>query len=481
MMFFRNLNKKFIVLGIFFVTFLSYDSYTQTNSYNLQSAIDYSLKNNRDIKIAALEVTRARAAVSEAYGYALPTVDFSASLSHFIEKAKMPFPDFGALLNNSTYKVLFDEKIIPEDINKYQSMETVLQTFALTNNYEAQFRVSQILFNSAVFTGIGSAGTYLETSKVMFKSQVSKSVLGVQKAFYAALLMKEMYTVINSSFSTFESTVNNVKLLYEQGVVSEYDYLQLKVQLENFKPRVLEAKNGYQLTLDALKLAMSMDKSENLEIQGTYDIAKIDIPELKSSIDNAMKNNLDIQSLEFKRKVDNAFVDLNRSEFWPTLVAFGNATFSGASDDLKFANYNSAIVGLSFSINLYNGGKSDKKVEQQLVNVMKTDEQIKTVRESISLGITSKILDLERIKENINSTVENVNLSERAYKIAELRLKEGTGTQLELINSEQAKREAILNKYKVINDYYNAKFDLDNLLGNLNPEYLKNFNEYLNN
>ncbi len=477
----KSLKNKFIFLGIFIISLFSNDLYSQDKVFDLQSAIDYSLKHNRDIKIAKLEVDRANAAVSEAYGYALPTVDFTASLSHFIEKAKMPFPDFGALLNNSTYKVLFDEKIIPQDNSKYKPLETVLQSFALSNNYDAKIQVTQILFNSAVLEGIGSAGIYLDLSKILLQSQISKSVLGVQKAFYTALLMKEMYSVINTSYATFESTVNNVKLLYEQGFVSEFNYLQLKVQLENFKPRVLEAENAYQLTLDALKLSMSMDKSEKIDIQGTYDLSQIDIPDINTAINKAMKDNFDIKSLEYKRKVDNAFVNLKRSEYWPSLVAFGNATFSGASDDWNFTNYNTSIVGLSLSINLYNGGKTDRKVEQELVNVLKTDEQIKTVKESISIGITSKLLDLQRIKQNINSTLENVELSERAYQIAELRLKEGTGTQLELLNSEQAKREAILNKYKAINDYYNTKFDLDNLLGNLNPEYLKNYKKYLNN
>ena len=52
-------------------------------------------------------------------------------------------------------------------------METQLQSFALSNNYETQFNLTQILFNSAVFTGIGSAGTYLQTSKVLLKNQIN--------------------------------------------------------------------------------------------------------------------------------------------------------------------------------------------------------------------------------------------------------------------------------------------------------------------
>lgn len=475
----KILNYKLLILGFSLVTIFT-PALSQVKTYDLNSAIEYALIHNRDIKIAVLEVNRANAAVSEAYGYALPTLDMSANLSHFIEKAKMPFPSFEALLNNATYSVLFKEKVLPEDTKKYLPMETQLQSFALSNNYETQFNLTQILFNSAVFTGIGSAGTYLQTSKILLKNQISKSVLNVQKAFYSALLMKEMKSVIEVSYKTFEETVNNVQKLYNEGMVSEFDYLQLKVQLENFKPRLIEAENGYRMTLDALKLAISMDKSEDLDIIGSYEGYNLETPNIEKAIDDGLKNNLDIMSLEYKKKVDEAFVELDRSDYYPTIAAFANATFSGAADDFKFANYRSAIVGVSFSINLFNGMKTDRKVEQQLINVEKTNEQISNVRDAVAIGIKSKILDLERMKENIRSTSENVKLSERAYQIAELRLREGTGTQLELMTAETAKREAILNKYKAITDALNTKFDLDNLLGIINPEYLKNFDKKLN-
>lgn len=479
MMGFRNKGKHTIILGIILLVFTGFQGFSQTKTFSLQDAIDYALKNNRDIKISALEIVRANAAVSEAYGYALPTVDLSANLSHFIEKAKTPFPDFFAVLNNSTYDILVKKDLIKESAAERRDPQISLQSFALANNYEASLKVTQILFNSAVFTGIGSSGMYLEASKVMFKAQVSRSVLGVQKAFYAAMLMKEMQTVIQTSYTTFEATVKNVKLLYDQGMVSEYEYLQMKVQLENFKPKVIEAENGYRVTLDALKLAISMDKSESIDISGSYDVSQIDIPELNAAVDEAMRKNLDIQSLEYKSRIDNAFVELERANYYPTLAAFGNLTYAGTSEDFNFLHYNSSIVGLSLSMNLFNGGRTNKKVEQQLTNVMKTDEQIKTLKDAIAMNIKSKVLDLQKIKENINSTVENVALSERAYQLAEIRLREGTSTQLELMNAQQAKRDAILNKYMAINDYYNAKFELENLLGNLNPEYLKNFGKEL--
>ena len=66
--------------------------------FTIDEAIQSALKNNRDIIIAKLNVEKADAAVSEAFGYALPSVNLSANFSHFLEKPKTAFPDFEALL-----------------------------------------------------------------------------------------------------------------------------------------------------------------------------------------------------------------------------------------------------------------------------------------------------------------------------------------------------------------------------------------------
>src|SRR5690606_31168872 len=107
--------------------------------------------------------------------------------------------------------------------------------------------------------------------------------------------------------------------------------------------------------------------------------------------------------LENVRRVNKAYVEVGRSEYWPSLVAFGNYSFNGSSDNLNFNNYRSAIVGLSFSINLFNGMRTTNKVQQSIIDVEKTDYQIMQLRQAISIQVKSKINDLARIKSNIEA------------------------------------------------------------------------------
>ena len=158
------MNKSLIIISLF-VLFISGIINAQSQILTLDDAIQLALQNNKDIKVSYLNTEKSAAAVREAFGYALPTVDVAADFSHFLKKPKMPFPDFEALFTNATYNILFEENIIPEDESKYQPIETQLQSFALNNTYSASLTLTQVLFSSAVFEGIGASQTYYELAK----------------------------------------------------------------------------------------------------------------------------------------------------------------------------------------------------------------------------------------------------------------------------------------------------------------------------
>lgn len=474
---------KTIITIMLAITFSSLNVFAESQKLTLEDAVNTALKNNRDIKMSILDINKAQAAVDEAYGFALPSLDFTTSFSHMIEKMMMPFPDFGALIKNVALGTLSSKDVNLLDSAKASSlmvpMTTKLQSFSQANNYEAKFQITQILFNSAVLKGISSSGIFLNMSKLGLQSQISKTVLSTKQAYYQALIAQEVYKITESGFNNFAKNVANLKLIYEQGVVSELDYLQLKVQLENFKPKVQQSENNYQMALEALKLTMGIDKATNLEIIGELKSEDFNVPELKSLTDEIYEKNLDLKLLDHKKQVDEAFVDLGRSEYWPTIAAFGNYSFSGSSDKFDFMNYRSSIVGVSLSINLFNGGRSSKKVEQQLIGVEKTNEQLKLAKDGIAINAKSIVMSLDRIKTSLIASQENIKLAERANKIAEIKLKEGAGRQLDYLNTEQSLREANLNYLVAINEYYNSKFALDNLLGKISPDYLKMFENNL--
>ncbi|HKB84641.1 MAG TPA: TolC family protein [Ignavibacteriaceae bacterium] len=460
---------------LFTLLVLFSSSYSQTKTFTLDEAIKTALNNNSDVKIAEMNVKKASAAVHEAFGYALPSLDLTAGFTHFLEKPKTPFPDFEALLGNATYSILFDENVIPRDDNKFKSVGYSLQSFALANNYETNLQLTQILFSSAVFRGIGASQIYLDLSKAQLKNTISATVLNVEKAFYGVQLTKEVYLITKASFENAQENYKNVSALYGQGLVSEFDNLQAEVQVENIRPTLLDMENRLKDAADGLKILLGLNPENEIDVEGEIAYQPMPIPETQDVVDEVLKSNLSLQTLSLKAQVDDAFIDLDRAEYWPNIAAFGNYSYAGSGEKWDFQNYSSLMVGVNFSINLWKGQRTAHRVEQSTLTYQQTEEQVSQLKDYLTAQVKSKINELHRVQTVVETQDKNVSLAERAYQISTVRYKEGTSSQLEVQNADIALRQARLNRLQTVYSYLITRYELEQMIGKVAPEYYSLF------
>jgi outer membrane protein TolC len=260
-------------------------------------------------------------------------------------------------------------------------------------------------------------------------------------------------------------------------MVSEFDYLQAEVRVENIRPIVLKTENILSTAKDGLKVAIGINQSKDVDVSGEIKLDSIDISNEDELIQEALNSNFDIQSLELKKEVDKAFIQLDVSEYWPTLAAFGNYTYAGSSDKWNFQNYDYSTVGINLSFNLWQGNRTKNAVEQSTITYQQTEEQLAQLKDYTILNVKSKVLELKRVKSLIEVQERTVKLAERSYHIATVRYQEGAGSQLELQNADQDLSQARLNRVQAIYSYLITKFELDQLLGRTNPQYFSSFKD----
>lgn len=459
----------FLLIPLLFLTF-SFDWARGTN-ITLKTAVQTALKNNRDIRSAKLEVERASAAVSEAFGYALPSLDVTGNFSHFLQKPKMAFPDFRAMLNNASYGILFDEGLIPFDQSKFLPMGTKLQTFAQENNYQAQAQITQILFNSAVLRGIGASQIYLNLSKEKLKSTVSRTVLDVKKAFYGTLLAKDLRDIAKARFDNANEHLKNIKAMRAQGLISDFQVMQAEVQVENIRPIILQLENVLQSAKNGLKILLNIEQETPIQVLGKMEYTREALPSEAELINQTRTSNLTLNTLRIKQQLDDELTAIDRGGYWPTLAAFGNYTYAGSGEGWDLSNYTSAIVGVSFSINLFQGGRTARKVQQDKIASQQTREQISTLSDAFTAQIKSKLNDLKRVEKLVMLMQSNINLAQRAYTIAGNRYKQGLGSELELKDADVALSQAKTNYSNAVHDFLIAKAELFDLAGHVEPEW----------
>ncbi|MBI5648306.1 MAG: TolC family protein [Ignavibacteriae bacterium] len=418
----------------------------------LNDAVNEALKNNRQLAMARLEQDKADYRVAEAIGNALPNVTASGTYSRAIKKQVFFLP----------------RAIFEPGASGYAPLE-----FGLDNTFQFGFSATQILFNSAVFTGVGTAKIYQKASREMYRSEYNKTIASVKRAFYGALLSRSVRDMMQASLKNAEDNLANVRTMNTQGLVSDYDFIRAEVQVGNVRPAVIEAERAVLMATNGLKVLLGIAPSEEITLSGSLDFDPIDPGVIENAEKVAIAENAGLRALEFQRQVSDELVSIYRSESYPTLAAFGNYQWQAQKNDFKLTSNDlvrTSTVGLSLNLNLFNGFQTRSRVNQAQVDFLKTDEQVKFTRDALVMQVQNLVLRLEEARKRFESQTRTVEQAEKGYKIATTRYSAGTGTQLEINDADIALMRSRVNRVQAVYDYSVARADLEEILSAILPE-----------
>ena len=408
-------------------------------------AVNLALDKNSELKIAKMEVEKSEQKLREARSGLFPKLDLSGQYQRYIDKPVIFLPPgspFGPTLE------------IGSD-----------------NSYLAAAQLSVSLFALPLYEGIALASDALEIAQQNFVSTKNKVVGDAKKSFLAAILTRETKDVMQQSLKNAEDNFENIKRLNSAGTLSNYDVLRAEVQVENLKPVVLQMENNYKLSLEALKVAIGLDANQNIDVIGEIDFDEsYKIPTEAEVIEELLQNNPTLAILEKQVKLNDRNVSLEQAAYFPSLAGFGNYQYQTQANDFKFSDYNwvkTFVLGLQLQIPIFNGFKTQSRVNQAEIGLNQAVEQKRNLTEAIKTQALSVLYRIQQAVKRIEGQNKTVKTAQEGYEIAKQRLVNNVGTQLEINDAELALRQAKLNRLQAIYDFKVAEADLETVLGRI--------------
>ena len=432
--------KKLALPVIFFAT--TFSAFSQTRTLTIDEAVKLAVENNRDVEIARLNIQRADASAAEQYGNVYPTLNITGNYTR----------------NLKTPVIFFNGNQVP---------------IGLDNSFIVGSQVTQVVFNSAVFKGIETSKTYSNIAREQMRGTVARTIAATKRAFYATLYAKEVASTSRQSLAYSESNLKNVSLLYRAGVAAEFDEIRAEVATENIRPQVLQAEAAYTNAKNVLKLTLGLDDAQDVEVSGDL-MTMSNISEIQRDavLEQAAAANYDIKALELLKNFNRQLIDVSKSNYYPTISAFGNFNYQGQANDFNFNTVTTSAVGLQLAYNPFDGFKTDARVEQAQVEVLKSEQQIEQLKQSLNTQGQSILLQAQVAKQRIAAGERTMQQAQRGYEIAQTRYKAGMGNQLEITDAELQLRQARLNRAQAIYDYISAMADVEQLTGQVDGQYL---------
>ncbi|MCL6493409.1 MAG: TolC family protein [Ignavibacterium sp.] len=433
---------------IFFLLFsFSFALLAQNNTtvLTMDEAINLALEKNSELKIAKMEVEKSEQKLREARSGLFPKLDLSGQYQRYIDKPVIFLPP-GSPLGRTL--------VIGSD-----------------NSYLAAAQLSMPLFALPLYEGIGLASDALDIAEQNYISVKNKIVGDVKKSFLAVILTRETKNVMQQSLKNAEDNFENIKRLNSAGTLSDYDVLRAEVQVENLKPVVLQMENNYKLSLEALKVAIGLDANQNIDVVGEMEFDEsYKIPTEAEVIEELLQNNPTLAILEKQVKLNDRNVSLEQAAYFPSLAGFGNYQYQTQANDFKFSDYNwvkTFVLGLQLQIPIFNGFKTQSRVNQAEIGLNQAVEQKRNLTEAIKTQALSVLYRVQQAVKRIEGQNKTVRTAQEGYEIAKRRLENNVGTQLEVNDAELALRQAKLNRLQAIYDFKVAEADLETVLGRI--------------
>lgn len=428
---------------------------TAGQTYTLQQAIDFAVRQNINVRNSQLDAVSAAARIRETKASALPQVSASASLTDnlIIQRAFLP-------------AVFFDPKASPD-------APAIPVQFGVKYSANAAASVNQVLYSAALNVGLRAAATYrelaqrnLESSKVVVAEQVAK-------AYYGVLVALERAKLLDFNIARLDTVLNETQAMNKQGFVEKLDVQRLEVQANNLKAERQNVQNLIELSYTLLKFQMGLGINDEITLaEQLEDRAVEDLrPLISADPTFQYRSRIEYSTLETQIKLAEQDIEVTQKAYFPTLAAFANFGYNSGRnkiDQLVTSPwFNFASLGLSLQVPIFDGFLKRSQIEQKRVTLQKAQNSGELLRNSIDLQIRQSSITLRNDLQSLQTQKRNRDLAEEIVRVTRIKYKEGVGSSIEVLNAEASLREAQTNYFGSLYDFLIAKVDQDKALGRL--------------
>lgn len=408
----------------------------------LEQALEIALSENPTIKIADQEIEIKRYAKQGTYASLYPQIDATAQYQRVIEKQTMSM-DFGG--QTQSIKVGTD------------------------NSFTGGVTASMPIVNAQLWTNLKISALDVELAVEKARSSRLDMVEQVAKAYYSALMAKESLALYKRVYDNAVENNKNVKKKYDVGSVSEYDLITSNVTVQNAIPNVFEGENSVTLTLWQLKALLGIDLEKNIDVAGSlmdyeaalnygYDLAQLNLE------DNSTMKQLDIQEQQLQKALK-----LTKMANVPTLSINAAYLYTALGNDGKFFIRDAwnpySYAGVQLNIPIFAGNSKRAATRQARLNLSNIQLQRENTERQLRVSIVQYINNMDTSVKQFHSANATVEQAQRGYDISVKRYEIGSGTLVEVDNSQLALTQAELSRNQSVYNFLTSKVALDKVLG----------------
>jgi outer membrane protein len=413
-----------------------------TGKLNIADCTKLALVNNKVLQRVVQEREIARGERLKSYSAILPTVSLTGQYNRLDEVTSFE-------IDTPAGK----EKIQFGDVDNYSAVLTVTQPIFAGGSIPARINSAKLLS--------------LLTDETV-RASVQDVVYAAEHAYYDVLLSQHLLDISTDAVRSSQAHLDNVKQRKRGGVASDFDVLRAEVELSNFQAEYIQNKNAINVAKANLIKIMGVSQESDFVLSDELLYVPSNIT-MEQAVKTAYRNRPDLLGREFDIKRQKELLKVARSQYFPLVSGYYTNTWAKPDPHsmMEIEWGHAWQAGVTASLPVFDGFMRDGEVVAQKARLKQGQIDLIDAEETTLFELTKAQLSIENAAEFIESQQLNLTRAKEGLRLAEVGYREGTNTQVELIDAQAALTTARANHYQAIYSHIIAKLDLQKAMGTL--------------
>ena len=371
----------------------------------LQKLIELALANNRDLRVAALNVDVARAQYRIKQADNLPTVDLNASGSR--QRTPASLTGVGRPITANQFSVT--------GVASYE-----LDLFGRVRSLKSQ-----------------ALESYLATAEARRSAHISL-VAEVVLQYLTQQAVAEQLKLSHKTLETVTASLQLTQKRFELGDTSELDVRSAETQVQRARADVAVYQQQLAQAENALVLLVGAPLPADLPPVSVLDDKAL-LVELSAGLpSDLLQHRPDILAAEHELKSANANIGAARAAFYPRiLLTGGGGTASAQLTDLFTGPSATWNFSPQITVPLFEGGKNKANLDiaklSEKIEVAKYEKAIQTAFREVADALVTRSF----IGEQLSAGKALVAAQQKRFNLADARYKKGVDSYLAVLTAQQ--------------------------------------------
>lgn len=317
-----------------------------------------------------------------------------------------------------------------------------------------------------------------ERNEVQLERYDNQLATQILQSFLTILGNQELLNYQLEVLNTSREQVKQGRVRHNVGTILESDLLLLEAQYYSDSNNVVDTRINIENNLLDLKVLLSMNPTDDLEIvtpnTDNLDDLKESLPSEEEAVSLAMDYMPELRLSDYDIRLAEKSVDMARGNYFPSISANANVGMGVLSFDSdgnsKWYGKPTESAGISMSIPIYSRGQTKANVKKSRIAL----EQAQLDYEQSALSVRQTVVQAYRnvvsaynaykvsqVKENAYSKSFNAyNIQYQYGTITTVELLQQQNNYLNALNSYIQNKYSLLMKRKILDVYMGKQIEL---------------------